>query len=68
MQIRLIAHNGSVQHLNVPSNMGKLYKTVQEIKQRIVVDMAADRGAHIDQSLSVHDRCDYGKTFFDAFA
>lgn len=29
-----------------------LYKTVWEIKQRILVDMAADRGAFIDQSQS----------------
>jgi ribonucleotide reductase alpha subunit len=30
----------------------QLYKTVWEIKQRILVDMAADRGAFIDQSQS----------------
>ena len=29
-----------------------LYKTVWEIKQRVLVDMAADRGAYIDQSQS----------------
>ena len=42
--------------LNVPSDMKELYKTVREIKQRILVDMAAGRGAHIDQplSLSIH--------------
>ena len=36
--------------------MNELYKIVREIKQRIVVDMAADCGAHIDQplSLSIH--------------
>merc|ERR1712066_394327 len=35
--------------------MGKeLYKTVWEIKQRIVLDMAADRGAYIDQSQSLN--------------
>merc|ERR1712004_461820 len=30
-----------------------LYKTVWEIKQRTVLDMAADRGAYIDQSQSM---------------
>merc|ERR1712129_134582 len=30
------------------------YKTVWEIKQRIVLDMAADRGAYIDQSQSLN--------------
>ena len=33
-----------------------LYKTVWEIKQKVVLDMAADRGAYIDQSQSLnHD-------------
>merc|ERR1712216_74922 len=51
---QLIAHNGSVQHLDVPSDIKELYKTVWEIKQRIVLDMAADRGAYIDQSQSLN--------------
>merc|ERR1712183_1187804 len=34
--------------------MKELYKTVWEIKQRIVLDMAADRGAYIDQSQSLN--------------
>merc|ERR1712226_37960 len=54
MRIQLIAHNGSVQHLDLPSDVKELYKTVWEIKQRIVLDMAADRGAYIDQSQSLN--------------
>eukprot|EP00448_Togula_jolla_P015131 CAMPEP_0170590354 /NCGR_PEP_ID=MMETSP0224-20130122/11826_1 /TAXON_ID=285029 /ORGANISM="Togula jolla, Strain CCCM 725" /LENGTH=800 /DNA_ID=CAMNT_0010914147 /DNA_START=58 /DNA_END=2460 /DNA_ORIENTATION=- len=54
MRTQLIAHNGSVQRLNVPQDMKELYKTVWEIKQRIVLDMAADRGAYIDQSQSLN--------------
>merc|ERR1711957_105752 len=50
MRMQLIAHNGSVQQLDLPSDVKELYKTVWEIKQRIVLDMAADRGAYIDQS------------------
>ena len=48
----LIANNGSVQTLDIPDNLKEIYKTVWEIKQRILVDMAADRGAFIDQSQS----------------
>lgn len=40
------------QGLNIPMGLKALYKTVWEIKQRILVDMAADRGAFIDQSQS----------------
>mmetsp|Transcript_32138 Transcript_32138/g.51273 ORF Transcript_32138/g.51273 Transcript_32138/m.51273 type:complete len:808 (+) Transcript_32138:89-2512(+) len=54
MRMQLIAHNGSVQHLDVPVEVKELYKTVWEIKQRIVLDMAADRGAYIDQSQSLN--------------
>ena len=48
----LIQDNGSVQKLDLPDNLKEIYKTVWEIKQRVLVDMAADRGAFIDQSQS----------------
>merc|ERR1712151_1460630 len=48
------AHNGSVQNLDLPADLRELYKTVWEIKQRIVLDMAAERGAYIDQSQSLN--------------
>lgn len=54
MRMQLIAHNGSVQNLDVPADLRELYKTVWEIKQRIILDMAADRGAYIDQSQSLN--------------
>merc|ERR1711953_1532631 len=54
MRVQLIAHNGSVQLLNLPSDLKELYKTVWEIKQRIVLDMAAERGKYIDQSQSLN--------------
>merc|ERR1712117_375460 len=54
MRVQLIAHNGSVQLLDLPSDLKELYKTVWEIKQRIVLDMAADRGPYIDQSQSLN--------------
>merc|ERR1719277_336195 len=54
VRMQLIAHNGSVQRLDVPADVKELYKTVWEIKQRAVLDMAADRGAYIDQSQSLN--------------
>merc|ERR1711903_207666 len=54
MRVQLVAHNGSVQHLDLPADIKELYKTVWEIKQKIVLDMAADRGAYIDQSQSLN--------------
>jgi ribonucleoside-diphosphate reductase subunit M1 len=48
----LISDNGSVVNLDIPDNLKAIYKTVWEIKQRILVDMAAARGAFIDQSQS----------------
>ena len=48
----LIVANGSVQGIDMPAQLKALYKTVWEIKQRVLVDMAADRGAFIDQSQS----------------
>merc|ERR1711862_128635 len=54
LQMKLIAHNGSVQNLQLPSEIKELYKTVWEIKQRTVLDMAAARGAYIDQSQSLN--------------
>merc|ERR1712232_956511 len=54
IRMQLIAHNGSVQQINLPSDIKELYKTVWEIKQRIMLDMAADRGAYIDQSQSLN--------------
>merc|ERR1712166_737179 len=54
MRMQLIAHNGSVQQMDLPMDIKELYKTVWEIKQRHVLDMAADRGAYIDQSQSLN--------------
>jgi len=52
---KIIAANGSVQNIaEVPANIKELYKTVWEIKQRTIIDMAADRGAYIDQSQSLN--------------
>ncbi len=55
MKQKLIAANGSVQHIDeIPLHIRELYKTVWEIKQRTILDMAAARGAYIDQSQSLN--------------
>ncbi len=55
MKNQLIAHNGSVQKIDsIPANIKQLYKTVWEISQKTVLQMAADRGAFIDQSQSLN--------------
>lgn len=55
MKNRIIAANGSVQAIDqIPTHIKELYKTVWEIKQRAIIDMAADRGAYICQSQSLN--------------
>ena len=55
MKNEIIKHNGSVQNIEtIPSELKDLYKTVWEIKQKSVIEMAADRGAYIDQSQSLN--------------
>ncbi|MBB5285198.1 ribonucleoside-diphosphate reductase alpha chain [Rhabdobacter roseus] len=55
MKNKLIMANGSVQPIpNIPQNIKDLYKTGWEIKQRAILDMAADRGAYICQSQSLN--------------
>jgi len=52
---QLMAENGSIQNIpEIPQNLKELYKTVWEIKQRTIIDMAADRGAFICQSQSLN--------------
>ncbi|OLY91431.1 ribonucleoside-diphosphate reductase alpha chain [Cnuella takakiae] len=52
---QIIAANGSIQHIAaIPGDIKEIYKTVWEIKQRSLIDMAADRGAFICQSQSLN--------------
>lgn len=55
MKNNIIANNGSIQNLpNIPDEIKALYKTVWEISQKHIIDMAADRAAFIDQSQSLN--------------
>lgn len=56
---KLLQANGSIQGIEeIPQDIKKIYKTVWEISQKHLIDLAADRGAFIDQSQSfnVHMR------------
>jgi ribonucleoside-diphosphate reductase alpha chain len=53
----IIAHNGSIQNIDrIPQGLKDLYKTVWEIKQRSIIDLAQARSPFIDQgqSLNIH--------------
>ncbi|PSR70553.1 hypothetical protein PHLCEN_2v13592 [Hermanssonia centrifuga] len=57
MKNMIIANNGSIQSIiGIPDDVKAIYKTVWEISQKKVLDLAADRGAFIcqSQSLNVH--------------
>jgi len=54
---RIIADNGSIQNVSeIPQDIRDIYKTVWEIPQRSILDMAADRAPYIcqSQSLNIH--------------
>jgi len=55
MKHRLMAANGSVQNIpGIPDHIKMLYRTVWELSQKAIIDMAADRGAYICQSQSMN--------------
>lgn len=64
MKNQILANHGSIQNIpGVPDDLKAIYKTVWEISQKVILDMAADRGAFIDQSqsLNIHiERPSYG--------
>ena len=51
---KIIKDDGSVQSLDIPQHLKDVYKTVWEIPQKVIIDMAADRGAFIDQTQSMN--------------
>jgi ribonucleotide reductase alpha subunit len=52
---RIVRNGGSVQGLTeIPKALRDLFKTVWEIKQKVIIDMARDRGCFIDQSQSMN--------------
>ena len=52
---KIMISEGSVKDIEeIPDDIKKIYKTVWEIKQKHIIDMAADRGAFIDQTQSMN--------------
>lgn len=55
MQNKVKRSEGSVQNLEgIPANLADIYRTAWEIPMRSLIDMAAERGAFIDQSQSLN--------------
>jgi ribonucleoside-diphosphate reductase alpha chain len=65
MKEQLMAANGSIQNIpGIPDKLKALYKTAYELSQKVLIDMAADRGAFICQSQSLNlfvEEASYGK-------
>jgi ribonucleoside-diphosphate reductase alpha chain len=55
MKHNIFASSGSIQGIaEIPEEIKQIYKTVWEIKQKAIIDMAADRGAFICQTQSLN--------------
>jgi ribonucleoside-diphosphate reductase alpha subunit len=55
MKDLMVKAGGSIQNIvDIPDDIKKLYKTVWEISQKSIIDMAAGRGRFIDQSQSMN--------------
>ena len=55
MKDLMVKAGGSVQNItDIPDDIKSLYKTVWEISQKVIIDMAADRNRFIDQSQSMN--------------
>jgi len=55
MKTKIILHDGSIQNIEeIPKEIKDVYKIVWEIKQKVLIDLAADRGKYICQSQSLN--------------
>ena len=55
MKDKIMEQNGSIQNINeIPEKIKLLYRTVWEVSQKSIIEMAADRGAYICQSQSMN--------------
>ena len=65
MREAIMAANGSIQGIDIiPKEVRDIYKTAYEISQKVIIDMAADRGAYICQSQSLNifmENANFGK-------
>ncbi len=52
---KLVGSEGSVQNIpEIPDDLKALYKTAYELSMKTLIDMAADRGVYVDQSMSLN--------------
>jgi ribonucleotide reductase alpha subunit len=52
---QILVNNGSIQNIDgIPDNIKALYKTVWEIKQKVLIDQSSDRGMYICQTQSLN--------------
>ena len=51
---QLVGAEGSVQSLEIPDDLKALYKTAYELSMKTLIDLAADRGIYVDQSMSLN--------------
>jgi ribonucleoside-diphosphate reductase alpha subunit len=55
MKDLMVRAGGSIQNItDIPDHIKVLYKTVWEISQKVIIDMARDRGFFVDQSQSMN--------------
>jgi len=67
MKDKIIFYDGSIQKiLEIPESVRNIYKTVWEIPQKVLIDLAADRSKFIDQSQSLNlflDKPDFQRLY-----
>lgn len=55
IKMQILRDHGSIQNIEeIPKDIKNLHKTVWEVSQKAIIEMAADRGAFIDQSQSLN--------------
>ena len=59
MKEKIMYYRGSIQKIvNIPKMIKDIYKTAWELKQKVLIDMAIDRGHFICQSQSLNIFCE----------
>jgi ribonucleoside-diphosphate reductase alpha chain len=52
---QILEGDGSIQHIEtIPQDIRNIYKTVWELSQKTIIDLAAERGPFIDQTQSMN--------------
>ena len=55
MKDKILFYNGSIQNIpEIPDELKKLYKTVWEMKQKVLLDLSIDRAPFVCQTQSLN--------------